>query len=181
MAVPDDVFLEAVRSGDVSAVEALLEQGADVDARTERGGTALMIAAKAGGLPLVRLLLAHGAEINVRNQMGQSALLTALTKWTLTEQNIAIVNALLGAGADVNARNHSGYTALRWAANGGEPEIIRRLIAAGAEVNTADDHGTSALMGPCCVDMTGLLPFCWKPGPTRTRRGRWASPRLRWP
>ena len=60
MAADENVFLEAVKSGDVSAVETLLEQGADIDARTKSGGTGLMIAVKAGNLPLIRLLLACG-------------------------------------------------------------------------------------------------------------------------
>jgi len=61
MAVANDVFLKAVQAGDVPAVESLLEQGVDVNARTERGGTGLMIAAKAGSLPLVRLVFRNRA------------------------------------------------------------------------------------------------------------------------
>ena len=57
----------AAGKGDVAAVAALLATGVDVDAATDRGVTALYIAAEQGYLELVQLLLEHGADPDVKD------------------------------------------------------------------------------------------------------------------
>lgn len=59
-------------------VQALLDAGADVNARDSFGRTALMDAAGADCPAMVRLLLEHGADKNIRNPRGQTALTEAL-------------------------------------------------------------------------------------------------------
>ena len=46
------------------AVKALLAKGADVNAKTSYGVTALSFAADRGNLEIVKILLEHGADIN---------------------------------------------------------------------------------------------------------------------
>jgi ankyrin repeat protein len=50
-------LLEAVQSGDIAAVRALLDGGADVNGRVVGDGTPLIVAARHGNEPLVRLLI----------------------------------------------------------------------------------------------------------------------------
>ncbi len=58
----------AARSGDVDAVRALLDQGADPNAKEDaRGTTALMQAADQGHADVIALLIEHGADIAARS------------------------------------------------------------------------------------------------------------------
>ncbi len=60
-------LLEAAGKGNVAAVRALLDQGADVDADNGRGGTPLYVAAEQGHAGVARLLLERGADPNVKD------------------------------------------------------------------------------------------------------------------
>jgi hypothetical protein len=66
--------------GEVAKVEALLERGAPVEARTDTGATALMVAAGAGVIAVVRVLLEHGAHVTAADHAGATALLLAAFK-----------------------------------------------------------------------------------------------------
>jgi outer membrane protein assembly factor BamB len=92
----------AVRNGDGKAVKALLEKGADVNARNEIGITALWIAASKGQLDTVEILLEHGADVNARDGIWyQTPLSLALGEG---DGSTDIVKRLLKAGAkDVDA------------------------------------------------------------------------------
>src|SRR5687767_5627758 len=57
----------AVRNGDAVSAKALLDQGADVNAKSEIGVTALWIAASKGKPEVVEVLLDRGADVNARD------------------------------------------------------------------------------------------------------------------
>ncbi|NYZ74398.1 ankyrin repeat domain-containing protein [Candidatus Micrarchaeota archaeon] len=68
-------LFQAARSGDTTAVQELLDKGADVDAR--RGAwqeTALMMAAVNGQTEAAEILIAKGADLNMTNDEGKTAL-----------------------------------------------------------------------------------------------------------
>ena len=56
-------LIEAVKAGECSTVESLLDSGADVNHRFEQGWTALSFAAGRGDLAMVKLLVERGADI----------------------------------------------------------------------------------------------------------------------
>ena len=58
----DDALIAAARKGNPDAVRAAIEGGADVDAKTEYGATALSFAAEKGNIAVARLLVLHGAD-----------------------------------------------------------------------------------------------------------------------
>jgi ankyrin repeat protein len=58
-------------------VQALLTQGADVNAKDKGGFTALMDAAWEGHTDTVQALLAQGADVNAKNKNGDTALMLA--------------------------------------------------------------------------------------------------------
>ena len=58
----DDQFLEAAQKGDAAAVSALLDKGAKVDAKSNDGTTAMMLAMKNSKTEAVNLLRDHGAQ-----------------------------------------------------------------------------------------------------------------------
>jgi ankyrin repeat protein len=62
-----DALWTAVRAGDVKAIQAAIDKGADVNAKNEIGVSALWIAASKGKLPVIELLVKKGADVNVRD------------------------------------------------------------------------------------------------------------------
>jgi outer membrane protein assembly factor BamB len=112
---------EAARKGDVKAVESLLAKGADVNAKTRYGATALWFAAYKDQLAVVKVLLAHKADVNVRDDVwGQTPLIMAAYSG-----QAEIAALLAGAGArDTGA-------ALVQAAHQGHTKVVRALLEKG--------------------------------------------------
>jgi Ankyrin repeats (many copies) len=92
----NDKFWEAVRKGDLAATTALLDQGADVNAKFRYGTTALFKAAERGHLEIVKLLLARGADVTVKDTFYRA---TAMT-WALDGNHVEIVTAILEKDPD---------------------------------------------------------------------------------
>src|SRR5436190_9935812 len=87
----NDQFWEAVRKGDVTQVTALLDKGADVNAKFRYGATALFKAAERGHLEVVKLLLARGADVTVKDTFYGASAMT----WAISNGHVEIVRALL--------------------------------------------------------------------------------------
>ena len=88
----NDQMYEAVRRGDTAAVTALLDKGADVNAKFRYGATALFKAAERGHSDIVKLLLARGADATVRDTFYNAKAMT----WALGDNiNVGLVGALL--------------------------------------------------------------------------------------
>ena len=66
-------LIRAAADGDVGAVRDQLGAGADINARTPAGQTALIRAAFFGHADVVRLLLEAGADVRVRDTLGLTA------------------------------------------------------------------------------------------------------------
>lgn len=134
----------AAKYGDVASVEKLLKAGADVNARTPGGSTALHFAAhREDGLPVVEALLNAHADVNASTPDGYTPLHVAVY-WS----DVRVVNALIRAHADVNARTKKdNITPLLRSIDMafGKPEITLALIQAGADVNVAETGGYTAL------------------------------------
>jgi tetratricopeptide (TPR) repeat protein len=100
-------LLVAIDSGDVQHALALLERGADPNARGPGGGTALMYAGLCGQTQVMKSLLDMGADPNLQSLDGRTALMHSITFG-----DPEAVRLLLSSGAEVNARNDKGETAL---------------------------------------------------------------------
>jgi ankyrin repeat protein len=64
----------AVTNGHDDVVRLLVAHGAQVNAPSPNGSTALMLAARGDHLPTIKLLLANGAALNAKNSIGLTAL-----------------------------------------------------------------------------------------------------------
>ena len=85
----------ATRAGDVARVTAALDKGADVNAKTRYGATALSYAADRGNLELVKLLIARGANVNAQDTFYQMRAIDL----AMTNNHPAVVTLLLERGS----------------------------------------------------------------------------------
>ena len=117
----------------IESIRLLLAAGANPNATSIAGRTALMEAASHCRAEAVKLLLQAGANPNALGGVGDSALTCAAQRGDLE-----IFRLLLDAGADPSA-------ALMYAAQRDDPESVRLLLAHGADANHQGRHGKTAL------------------------------------
>jgi ankyrin repeat protein len=127
-------------AADADAVARLLELGLPVDARDERGATALLRASGAGALQSVQRLLAARADPRLTVDTGASPLSAAVSA-----RHADIVRALVSAGVPVDERHADDVTALMIAAALGHADMVACLRELGANVTFADAGGHTAL------------------------------------
>jgi len=80
---------------------------------------------------------------------GGSPLLAALLIDAVKQQDVAATRASIAAHADVNAQEADGFTALHWAAQRNNPELVGILIAAGANVKASSRYHITPLYLAC--------------------------------
>ena len=71
--ISDTEFIELCKSGYAPTVEAVIMNGANVNAKDKGGRTALIFAARSCHTETAELLLKHGADVNARNKDGWTA------------------------------------------------------------------------------------------------------------
>jgi len=158
---------EAAEQGDRTAAIALLEAGADVNARSLDGTTALIFAAYRGDAELVKRLLAAGADAEARNEFGASALSEAAQ-----QGSTAVIAALLAKGVDPNARNAEGETALMLVARTGSIDAARVLLDGGADIAAKEVWGgQNALMWAAAQSQPEMVRFLLEHGAKPDERG----------
>lgn len=129
----DSLLLSAARHGPADTVKLLLDNGADMNAVSLKGKSALYVASERGSVEIVTLLLDRGADVNAFSPKGESALYIA------TETGrVEIVTLLLDRGADVNALGGIDGNALNVSVYWGHLDIVKLLLDEGANVNA---HG----------------------------------------
>ena len=103
--------LGVVIGGTPQDVQAAIDKGADVNARSG-SETPLILAAWHNPNPdVITTLLRAGADINARNKNGSTVLMAAAG----FNQNPEVITTLLRAGADGKAKSNEGKTAFDYA------------------------------------------------------------------
>jgi cytochrome c len=118
---------DAAKSGDVSALKALLDAGTDVNIG-DGSGTPLYYATTGRHRDAVALLLARGADPNLALTFGPPLVSAA---W---KGDVPILKLLLAHGADPNSEFRT-QTALHLAAERGWLSCVETLVEARANVN----------------------------------------------
>jgi ankyrin repeat protein len=124
---PDISILDAAFEGDIEVVKQHLVAGTNVDAKGDRGMTALHSAANEGYKEIVELLVIYGADVNVF-VMGMTPLHYAAGGEGQHYKDI--VELLITNGADVNAKEEKYSfvgTPVDWAIRLKEPKIAALL------------------------------------------------------
>ncbi len=105
----DRDLLNAAFNGDTAKIQDLLDKGANIEARSRDGSTALIAAAGNGKAEAVKLLLDKCASIEARDNDGETALFSA-ARYAKPE----VVKLLLDNGANIETKNNSSFGALNF-------------------------------------------------------------------
>ncbi|MBN3284733.1 AN34B protein, partial [Polyodon spathula] len=128
-------LIKAAWQGKLRLVRLLVEGGAQVNERNEKGETALMVACRArqkeqpsgsSREKLVKYLLEQGADPQVQDKVGR----TALMHCCLERAGPEVAALLLGAGGDPGLEDYAGASALVHALNAGDKDTLRELLDA---------------------------------------------------
>jgi len=123
-----------------ASVRILIGSGARVDARSERGRTALLIAARRpGSRPVVRDLIRSGANPNAKDVRGVTPLMEAARAGDTQS-----MRELIKAGARINETRNNGRTALMAAVRSRRQEAVWFLIDRDADANVQALEGVSS-------------------------------------
>ena len=149
-------LIKPARDGHVKCVDALIKNGATINAFDENFSTALIRAADKGRFECLDLLLKAGANVNVSNMFGINALMSAVYGGY-----VECVDVLLRAGASVKTPRKNGpqmfaiSSPLHIATTIGEPQVLDLLIKAGAPVNDQDSEARPPLMAAASGTLAG--------------------------
>ena len=135
------VLMNAVQSGKAEIVQEILTYHPDVNAKDERGFSALAhflqyAPQESDMAKILDLLVSSGADVNSRDAQQETPIFYACQN-----QHLESIRALAKAGADLNAKGQYGETAIMSCfGNRG----IQALIDAGADVSIQNSRGQTA-------------------------------------
>ncbi|NDK55956.1 ankryin [Pontibacter sp. BT213] len=153
----------------------LLRNGADVNAKDEKGKTALhytVIGARIANsqlfeqeqVQLLDTLLKYKADLNIKDNEGNTALTAALQSTNGQHIGIMELEKLLASGANPNIQNNDGKTPLMLACElNSDFEIILALVQAGADPKLLDQAGKAAIDYTKQENVTNILMAAGSP------------------
>lgn len=189
----DQQLFQAVAKGDVGSVRVLLDNGADIESKDERGSTPLIIAVEHSDTAMVKVLLDRGANISARDNYEDTPVTEAARSWNpemlrvllernpeSKDKNAALFEAaeaepviieMADAGAPASGHNEQPTRAAQ------EPPWVtkvRLLLDDGAELEARNEEGTTPLMQAAAHGQTETFKFLLERGAkinVRDKRG----------
>lgn len=134
-------FIQAAERGEIVVVQRMLGQGVRINARDQRGRTALLAATQRNQVAMARLLIQEGADVNAKDFIQDTPFLYAAA-----EGRIEILKMTLAAGADVKDTNRYRGTALIPAAHHGHVEAVKLLLKTAIDKDHINNLGWTALL-----------------------------------
>ncbi len=115
-------LMQAVQKGDPAAVQAAIDSGGNVNAKTDVGVTPLIMAAGMEKPEVVKMLITKGADVNAMTPGNFTALMSAALNGQA--ENVKI---LLDAGANPTIRDNGGRSAADYAKDKKHDDIVALL------------------------------------------------------
>ncbi|KAH0616583.1 hypothetical protein JD844_027801 [Phrynosoma platyrhinos] len=171
----DEALKKAMTTGNLSAVEELLNSGVSVESTFKFGWTPLMYAASVANVELMHILLDRGANASFDKDQ-YTVLMAACAARASEEQILKSVDLLLSRNANPNATcskpsqvlhgaldsrkinrmwgnllkiaqldQEKKMTPLMYAAREGHPQVVALLAGHGSQINAQDESGYTAL------------------------------------
>ena len=130
----DEQLIAAAWKNDVRRARALIDQGADVNAKDNTVQSAYLISTSEGYLELLNLTLGHGADVDSKDSFNGTGLIRAADRG-----HADIAGRLIQADIKINHINNLGWTALHEAiilGNGSRRYVdtVLVLVAGGADL-----------------------------------------------
>jgi ankyrin repeat protein len=132
---------KAVTQGDLDTVKSLIADGADVNAKYGRRGTALYLAIESGHTDVARLLIDKGADVNARGGRWFTPLHLAV-RFGQTD----IAELLIAKGGNIDAQGSGMWTPLHLAVRFGNTDVAKLLIAKGADMYAETNQAMTPML-----------------------------------
>ncbi len=123
-------LIDAVKRGDTTLIQELLQKGRDANGVGRWYGEPIIQAIKSGRLDLIQLLLDGKAEINIFSNYGIDPLSIAVASG-----RVDIVRFLLERGASIDFCLRAGHCLLHTAVSTRNPAMVRLMLEAGIDIN----------------------------------------------
>ena len=127
----DEVFVETTEHGNLDWLKCLLKSGANINATSWDGYSALIKASKEGDIDLIEFLIENGADINAKTSHGFTPLLYAAKNG-----HHSIIELLVVNGADIEIKDKAGLTPLMHLARNGYIDMVSNFITQDQENET---------------------------------------------
>jgi len=118
----------------------LLSNGAEPNAKDERGVTALILVAYSGNGNVARVLLDWGADPKAKGSHSMTSMHAAAQC-----RRVDVLHQLASHNADVNAKDINGKTAIYYAAENGHEDAVQQLLDLQADISSTDKCGRTVL------------------------------------
>ncbi|PFX25374.1 Protein fem-1-like C [Stylophora pistillata] len=170
----------------------LLQKGAAVDEKSDKGLTAAHFCALSNDINSLHHIIDYRADLSMATERGSTPLMLACAKGyvsivtallrntcksklkneitsALKLRNLTGHPSCLGLlatpkGMDINAGNENAETCLMMACEKGSVEIVRILLDEGADPNCADQNGVTPLMICCRRGQERIIPLLLRKG-----------------
>ena len=154
-------LLSATLYDQVKMAEFLIQNGADVNAKGDDGGTALHAAAFLGQYEIAKLLIQNGADVDARNNEGETVINGTMADWETTKFIAGMLQLKLdresvetGRSQIVELLRKNGATAEFsdppdnnfWTMVGvGNLQAVKQHLTKGLDINAKNKDGVTAL------------------------------------